>query len=138
MDKNVIIGIAIGSIVIVGICIASFYVKTETPLKPNQKLLTKEMYGDKWALVVDSGILEVREKGAICVFICDGFEYAVNGFAKTYYKDKRYPHLENLVMVDTVEMKRRAELGIDTTEHPAYKDFHYIFKEMWALQDKAK
>ena len=54
----------------------------------SQRTVTKEQYGDKWPLIVNSGLLKC-DRGAI-VFIHNGIKYAVNGIAM----GRGYPDIE--------------------------------------------
>lgn len=51
----------------------------------NQKKITKSEYGNDWSFYVDEVIVECRKK-RWCVITIEGYDYALNGSAKGYYK----------------------------------------------------
>lgn len=101
----------------------------------NQKVLVKSMYGENWALMVDSAVVEcvqidLKEPAADqygYVLHAGGKSYSINGTAKSLLK---YPDVLQIVIMDSGIMKESIKQGIDPKYlMPFPKDYQYLLNE---------
>lgn len=71
----------------------------ERTLKPNEKRVTREMYGKKWPFIINEGIISCSSPYVF--FEHDGKIYPMNGKAKMDYKhNSDYSDINDIWKVD--------------------------------------